>query len=51
ASILPAHYEELKAITVEGPQISNSTLEKFLSHKDQLEKALVYDEELVNNVE
>ncbi|XP_060180566.1 uncharacterized protein LOC132610269 [Lycium barbarum] len=46
ATRLPAHYEELKMISVVEPELTNAELDHFLASRDPLETALVYGEDL-----
>ncbi|KAK4354237.1 hypothetical protein RND71_026431 [Anisodus tanguticus] len=49
ATKFPAHYEELKMITVVEPEISFMDLNHFIACRDPLERALVYDGDLVED--
>ncbi|XP_060216641.1 uncharacterized protein LOC132644100 [Lycium barbarum] len=46
ATRLPAHYEELKMISVVEPELTNAELDHFLASRDPLETAFVYGEDL-----
>ncbi|XP_060177976.1 uncharacterized protein LOC132607913 [Lycium barbarum] len=51
ATELPTHYEELKMITIMEPELTSAGLDYFLSSKDTLERALVYNKELEGDAE
>ncbi|XP_059294600.1 uncharacterized protein LOC132047594 [Lycium ferocissimum] len=51
ATKIPAHYEELKIITVAEPELTNAELDHFLASRDPLETTLVYWEELMIDAE
>ncbi|XP_059285173.1 uncharacterized protein LOC132038536 [Lycium ferocissimum] len=47
ATKLPAHYEELKMISMVEPELTNAELDHFLASRDPLETTLVYGEDLM----
>ncbi|XP_060177988.1 uncharacterized protein LOC132607923 [Lycium barbarum] len=51
ATKLPAHYEDLKTITIAETKLTSAELDYFLSFKDTLQRALVYNKELEGNEE
>ncbi|XP_059295518.1 uncharacterized protein LOC132048850 [Lycium ferocissimum] len=51
ATKLPAHYEELKMISVVEPELTNAELDHFLASRDPLEIALVYGEDFMIDAE
>ncbi|XP_060177712.1 uncharacterized protein LOC132607635 [Lycium barbarum] len=51
ATRLPAHYEDLKMISVVEPELTNAELDHFLASRDPLETTLVYREDLMIDAE